>query len=116
MLVSKTIVKNTDDDSLGYIECVYDSTSILKSIYFVQTKLLYIAFGRGNMFSYTNVPMDFYDEFESSESQGVFFSKNIAKNKKYPVRKEFKLITSEMDEIKKIIGDYQLNKYADEID
>ncbi len=94
---------NDIDGSLGYIECVYTSDNILKTTYFPKIQRLYIAFSRGHTYSYSNLSLDFYREFETSESQGQFFHKKINNNKLFAFRKEFTLYPSEVLDIKKII-------------
>jgi hypothetical protein len=89
-----------EDGSVGYIESIYFSDNVLKSTYFPKTRMLYIAFNRGGMYSYCNVSQELYDEFEQAESQGEFFYKKINKKSEFPYRKEFTLYPEELTEIK----------------
>lgn len=91
---------NDPDGSIGYIESIYFSDNVLKSTFFPKTKMMYIAFNRGAIYSYSNIDDVIYDEFENAESQGVYFYKNINKKDKYPSRKEFTLYPEELQEIK----------------
>lgn len=94
-----------------YIECVFDSTNILRTTYFPMLRRLYISFNKGNVYSYSNINEDLYKEFENSDSQGKFFASNIRSNPNdYPVRKEFKLYPSEVEETKILIKEYKSNK------
>jgi hypothetical protein len=102
MLVKRTEFKDSDN-SIGYVECVFVSDNILKTIYFYKTKKMYVSFSRGGTYSYINVTKEKYLEFENSESQGVFFQKHFAKNKDYQSSKEFTLMQDEISEIKNII-------------
>jgi len=67
MLVERKEVLN-EDESLGYIESVFKSDNILKTTYFPDIQRLYIAFSRGDTYSYGNIDEDFYQEFEDAES------------------------------------------------
>jgi len=102
MLVERKEVLN-EDESLGYIESVFKSDNILKTTYFPDIQRLYIAFSRGDTYSYGNIDEDFYQEFEDAESHGKFFYKNINKKKQYPYRKEFTLYPNEVTDIKEIV-------------
>lgn len=93
-----------EDGSIGYIETIYKSDNILKTTYFPKDLRLYIAFNRGQTYSYGNITPEFYEEFENAESQGKFFFKNIKLHAdKFPYRKEFTLYPNEIEETKKII-------------
>jgi hypothetical protein len=94
-----------------YIECIYDSTNVLKTTYFPMLKRLYISFNKGNVYSYSNINEDLYKEFENSDSQGKFFASNIRnKPDEYMVRKEFTLYPSEVEETKVLIKEYKSKK------
>ena len=101
MLVERKEVLN-EDESLGYIESVFKSDNILKTTYFPDMQRLYISFSRGDTYSYGNIDIDFYEEFEDAESHGKFFYKNINKKKQYPYRKEFTLYPNEVTDSKEI--------------
>jgi len=102
MLVERKEYKE-EDGSLGYVESVFKSSNILKTTYFPKNNRLYIAFNRGDTYSYGNISEEFYEEFENSESHGKFFFKNINNNSKYPHRREFTLYPREVEDVKKII-------------
>jgi len=101
-----------------YIECIYDSTNVLKTTYFPMLKRLYISFNRtGGTYSYSNINEDLYKEFENSDSQGKFFASNIRnKPNDYPVRKEFTLYPSEVEETKVLIKEYKSKKDNNKLD
>ena len=88
------------DGSLGYIESVYFSDNVIKSTYFPKTKILYLTFNRGAMYSYTNIEQELYDEFESVDSQGSFLHSTILKKTNHTITKEFTLYPEELMEIK----------------
>lgn len=103
MLVERKEYKN-NDDSIGYIESIFDSGNILKTTYFPNNNRLYIAFKRGETYSYGNITHEMYNEFENAESHGKFFYTNIAKcPDKYPYRKEYTLYPSEVNQIIEVI-------------
>lgn len=108
MLVERKLYNDTDG-TLGYIESVFSSSNILKTTYFPKQQRLYLAFNRGKMYSYENVDNELYSEFENSESQGVFFSKKISKNKNYPFREEFTLYPEEIKGFKLIVENFNKN-------
>lgn len=108
MIVQKKTHKD-EDDSIGYIECIFDSSNILMSTYFPTTEILYISFNRGGVYSYGNVDQKLYDQFESSDSQGKFFVKEI-KGGDHPFRKEFKLFESEITAAKDVLNEWKENQ------
>jgi len=109
MLIERKEHKN-ENNYVDYIESIYDSQNILKSIYFMQSKRLYIYFKSGIAYSYGNIDNELYDEFEKNESQGKFFAKKIKNNNKYPYRKEFSLLSNELNELLQIVNNK--NKYV----
>jgi len=92
-----------EDGNTGYIESIFKSSNILKTTYFPKMRRLYIAFSRGDTYSYGNISQELYEEFEESESHGKFFYKNINNKSQHPHRREFTLYPREVDEVKKII-------------
>lgn len=104
MLVERKEVLN-EDQSIGYIEAIFNSGNVLKTTYFPGIQRLYIAFSRGHTYSYGNFDPETYKEFEDCESQGKFFHSKINNNRKYPYRKEFTLYPSEVQGFKKIVED-----------
>jgi len=102
MLVERKEILN-EDNSIGYIESVFKSDNILKTTYFPKMQRLYIAFSRGDTYSYGNISPEFYEEFEQAESHGKFFYKNINKKKQYPYRREFTLYPTEVKDLKEIV-------------
>jgi len=113
MLVERKEIKN-EDNSIGYIESVFKSDNILKTTYFPANQRLYIAFGRGDTYSYGNISPEFYNEFEAAESHGKFFYKKINNNKSHPYRKEFTLYPTEVNELKRIVEDNKPEEDDDE--
>ena len=109
MLVERKEVQK-EDGTIGYIESVFKSENILKTTYFPDNQRLYIAFSRGNTYSYGNINIDFYQEFEDAESHGKFFHKNINKKSQYPYRKEFTLYPHEIREFKEIVENHKLEE------
>lgn len=102
MLVERKEIR-VDDGEIGYVESVFKSDNILKTTYFPEQERLYIAFSRGDTYSYGNISPEFYEEFENAESHGKFFYKNINKKQKYPYRREFSLYPNEMQELREVI-------------
>jgi len=95
------------DGSIGYIESVFNSDNVLKTTYFPGIQRLYIAFGRGHTYSYSNVDPDMYEAFENCESQGKFFHKNLNNNRNHPSRKEFTLYPKEVLDLKQIVENHK---------
>lgn len=110
MLVERKEYVDEETGAVGYIEAVFNSGNVLKTTYFPQSQRLYIAFSRGHTYSYGNFSKEVYDEFESCESQGKFFYKNIANSGKYPTRKEFTLYPTEVQELKQIVEDNKIEE------
>lgn len=104
MLVERNEVLN-EDQSIGYIESVFNSDNVLKTTYFPQSQRLYIAFSRGHTYSYANVSPELYQEFEDADSQGKFFYKKFNNNNEHPFRKEFTLYPNEVKDLKQIVED-----------
>ena len=61
----------------------YESSNIKNSQYNTETSELIVEFKKGGKYSYTKVPISIFTKMRMAESQGVYFSKNIAKNYKY---------------------------------
>ena len=99
-----------ESKEVGYVECIYDSSNILKTTYFPKKDRLFIYFKRGGTYSYGNVNNKLYEEFEKSDSQGKFFQVNIRNNSKdFPYRKEFNLTPSEINDCELLIENFKKN-------
>lgn len=59
------------------------SSNIVRSEYETTTRKMIVEFKNGLKYEYDEVPHTIYTRFRLSESQGKFFSSNIAKNYKY---------------------------------
>ena len=59
------------------------SSNIKSTEYDTETKDLVIEFNNGVKYKYDNVPHQVYTKFRLSESQGKFFTTDIAKNYQY---------------------------------
>lgn len=59
------------------------SSNILKTEYDTQNYEMVVEFKTGGKYKYSNVPHNIYTQFRMSDSQGKFFSKNIAKKYSY---------------------------------
>lgn len=114
MLIERKEVLN-EDNSIGYIEAVFNSDNVLKTTYFPGIQRLYIAFSRGHTYSYGNFPKEKYDEFENAESQGKYFHTKINKNNSHPFRKEFTLYPNEVQELRQIVEDHKINEEDERI-
>ena len=60
-----------------------ESSNLVKTEYDVETQMLITEFKNGVKYEYEKVPHRVYTEFRISESQGKYFSSNIAKTYKY---------------------------------
>ena len=103
MLVKRDEVLN-EDGSLGYVETVFKSSNILKTVYFADTEKLYITFSRGNTYLYTDFSLDLYQRFEDAESNGKFFHQHI--KGKVPFYKEYDYYPHEVQQLKEIIENF----------
>jgi hypothetical protein len=59
------------------------SSNLKKTEYDTQTKKMLVEFNNGLKYEYENIDLKIYTKFRMSESQGKFFSTEIAKNYKY---------------------------------
>lgn len=62
-----------------------ESSNLTEAIYETSSKNLNVTFKNGNIYEYDDVPWDTFTKFRMAESQGSYFSKNIAR--KYTYRK-----------------------------
>lgn len=77
MAIIKETIKGTN------IICEVESSNITKTDYNTESKKLVVDFKNGGQYEYDEVPHEVYTRFRMAESQGSFFSKNIAKSYKY---------------------------------
>ncbi|MFW6219475.1 MAG: KTSC domain-containing protein [bacterium] len=75
----------------GITECLYDSSNIFRSIYYENDQILFLFFQRGGVYSYYPMNEEKYNEFETAESQGKYFTKNIRQDGTIQYKKMFKL-------------------------
>jgi hypothetical protein len=59
------------------------SSNLKKTEYDTETKKMLVEFNNGLKYEYENIDLKIYTKFRMSESQGKFFSTEIAKNYKY---------------------------------
>jgi hypothetical protein len=59
------------------------SSNIKKTEYDTETKKLVVEFNNNIRYEYDEVPHQIYTKFRKAESQGKFFTQDIAKNFKY---------------------------------
>jgi hypothetical protein len=59
------------------------SSNIKSTIYDTETKDLVVEFNNGAKYQYDNVPHQVYTKFRLAESQGKFFTTDIAKKYSY---------------------------------
>ena len=59
------------------------SSNVKRSEYDLDSKKLLIEFNNGIKYEYDDVPHKIYTQFRLAESQGKFFTTNIAKSFKY---------------------------------
>jgi hypothetical protein len=59
------------------------SSNVKRSEYDLESKKLLIEFNNGIKYEYDDVPHKTYTQFRLAESQGKFFTANIAKSFKY---------------------------------
>ena len=61
----------------------YDSSNLKTTQYNTENSELIVEFKKGGKYSYNKVPISIFTKMRKAESQGSYFSKNIAKNYKY---------------------------------
>jgi len=59
------------------------SSNLKKTEYDTETRLMIVEFNNGTKYEYSDVPHQIYTRFRLSESQGKFFSTDIAKKYKF---------------------------------
>lgn len=101
---------NESDGTLGWVECVYDSSNILTSTYFPKSNILYLSFKRGGTYKYSNINEDIYALFENCDSQGKFFVNEIRNKPEYPYMKAFQLNENEIEVAKEKIQEWKTNQ------
>ena len=105
MIIKRKVI---EDDDGRLIECIIDSSNILRTDYFAHRNRLFIYFNRGKVYSYDNITEEVYNKFEEADSQGEFLRGEIMKKpNKYPYRKEFTLTESEITDAKNVIEEWK---------
>jgi lysyl-tRNA synthetase class 2 len=64
-------------------EVVVSSSNLNRAIYNSSENHLSIEFNNGSIYEYENVPLEIFENFKKSESQGKFFNSNISRTYKY---------------------------------
>jgi hypothetical protein len=99
-----------DDNTIGYVDIIFESSSVLKTTYFPKKEKLYVHFKRGGTYSYLNVNNNLFEQFVLADSQGKFLAKEIkSKPKDFPYKKEFTLSEREINEINNLIKEHKEN-------
>jgi hypothetical protein len=109
MLVKTELIKK-EGEEYGYVEAIFDSSNLMKTIYFPHKCKLYIFFNKGIVYSYSNISASLYQDFESSESQGKFLAEKIKKSPQYSYYKEFKLLETEIKDLRNIVETFRNEK------
>ena len=104
MLLERKELKDSESDEM-FVEALYDSSNIMKSIYLPEKQMLFIIFRKGVVYSYRNVDNELYLGFENTNSQGIYFSKNIVKNPVCTCYREYKLYEFEKKDMLKLINE-----------
>lgn len=105
MIVKRKVI---EDDDGKLIECIINSTNILRTDYFAHRNRLFVYFNRGKVYSYGNITEEVYKNFEEADSQGEFLRGEIMKKpNKYPYHKEFSLTESEITDAKNVIEEWK---------
>jgi hypothetical protein len=107
MLIKSEKIQKEGEENY-YVEAIFDSSNVLKTLYFPHKKRLFISFKRGGTYSYSGISQELYDRFEAANSQGMFHAVYIKDNNKYPFRKEFTLYPSEINDIDKVIEEKKI--------
>jgi hypothetical protein len=88
------VIEKVEKDG-GLVECLIDSTNIIKSEYNQSNKSLILTFKAGTQYKYLDVLHRDYVRFEVSESQGQIFNKTM---KNYKFEKLDKIDATEIKE------------------
>ena len=108
MIVKRKVI---EDDNGKLVECIIDSSNILRTDYFAHRKRLFVYFNRGKVYSYGNITEEVYRNFEEADSQGEYLRGEIMKKpSKYPYNKEFSLTESEITDAKNVINEWKDNQ------
>jgi hypothetical protein len=110
MIIERKETIDDDDGKLGVIDTIFESSNILRSIYFPKTNTLYLSFSYGQTYRYDNVDNELYENFEKADSQGKYFNSNIKNNSAIPYQRSYKLYDSEIEDTKKIISEWKEKK------
>lgn len=102
MLLERKELRDDETKEL-YVEALYNSSNIMKSIYLPDKQMMFIIFKKGVVYSYAHIDIETYLGFENADSQGVYFSKNIAKNPLCVYYREYKLYEFEKKDMLKLI-------------
>ena len=76
MIIKRKVI---EDDTGKLIECVINSSTILRTYCFAHRNRLFVYFTRGKVYSYGNITEEVYRNFEESDSQGEFLRGEIMK-------------------------------------
>ena len=108
MIVKRKVI---EDETGKLVECIINSSNILRTDYFAHRNRLFVYFNRGKVYSYGNITEEVYKNFEEADSQGEFLRGEIMKKpNKYPYHKEFALNESEINDAKKVIDEWKENQ------
>ena len=77
MSIKKTEILGTK------IICEIESSNLVKTEYDTETKKMVAEFKNGAQYEYDEVPHQIYTKFRLAESQGKFFTTDIAKKYQY---------------------------------
>lgn len=92
-------------DENGVVEALFDSSNLYKALYLKEKKIMYVFFKKGGVYSYYNVDNAIYEQFETAESQGEFFTKHLKYNTNYPYSKEFVMKDFEINDLTNSINE-----------
>jgi len=59
------------------------SSNLVRTQYDIESKQMIVEFNNGTKYEYLDVPHQIYTKFRNAESQGKFFSSEIAKKYKF---------------------------------
>lgn len=104
MLLERKEQKDSETQEI-FVEALFDSSNLMKTIYIPGRKTLFVFFKKGIVYSYANVDAELYVGLENADSQGVYFSKEIAKNPTCVYYREYKMYDFERKDMLDLIAE-----------
>jgi hypothetical protein len=96
-----------------FIESVYDSSNLYKSIYNTKKNELFIFFKRGGVYVYGPVSNELFEGLQNAESQGKYFHAVLKKSNEINYSKAFTLHEEEKNDLENLIESLRVSQNID---